>query len=117
LKDFNAQLSRDILGIASYLCKGIYQTLTSIFQMIFDFILFSEAGGLSEKISSSIRLEDSLDGQGRFRSWRSRPIIISEVYSSQSTSCYMEHIIPESNDDIKKAGGSWSKSRKVQWIL
>ncbi len=29
-------------------------------------------------------------------------------------SCYMEHIILESNDDIKKAGGSWSKSRKVQ---
>ncbi len=46
--------------------------------MVLNFILFSEVGGLSKKISSSIRLEDRLDGQESFRSWRSRLMIILE---------------------------------------
>ena len=95
----------------------MYQTLTSIFQMVLDFILFSEVGGLSEKISSSNRLEDKLDGQGRFRSWRSSLIIIFEDHSNQNTLCYVERIISKSNDDIRKAGGSWSKPREFRWIL
>ena len=40
---------------------------------------------------------------------RSSLILIVEDQKSQNTLCYMENIIPESNDDIRKAGGSWSK--------